>query len=86
MTASYVVEVNECAIFASTLGSQWWTTNVLMRPIAARINWAATGPAGGIARISCADREEAQFIRDHMVSNGIHAKHVTVKRVPAGAP
>jgi hypothetical protein len=80
--ASYVVEVNECGIFASQLGAAWWAANVLARPIAARITWAFMGPGGGVAQIACADKEEATFVRDHMVGHGgIHRTHVKVRRL-----
>jgi hypothetical protein len=77
----YVVEVNEVAIFATTIGADWWIQNVLLRPIADRITWLAMTPCGGIAQIPCSDHEEAVFVRSHMIANGIHAKHVTVKRI-----
>jgi hypothetical protein len=85
VSAAYVVEVNECGIFATGLGQDWWIHNVVTRPVYDRINWLAMTPCGGLAQIPCADREEAEFVRGHMVSHGIHARHVKVKRVRAGA-
>lgn len=79
----YVVEVNEVGIFASGLGKEWWAENVLMRPIADRIHWVGLTPGGGVAQIPCADKEEAQFIRDHMIEHGISDKHVKVKLLRA---
>ena len=83
MASRYVVQVNECGIFASTIGTDWWITNVLMRPIAERIHWVSMSPGGGVAQIPCADKEEAEFVRDHMIGHGIHKAHVKVRRLPA---
>jgi hypothetical protein len=81
--ASFAVEVNEVGIFATGLGEDWWVENVIVRPIGSRIKWLSMTPCGGVAQIPCEDREEAEFVRDHMVSHGVHAKHVKVKRIPA---
>jgi hypothetical protein len=80
--ASFAVEVNEVGIFATGLGKDWWVENVIMRPIGGRITWLSMTPCGGIAQIPCEDREEAEFVRDHMVSHGIPVKFAKVKRVP----
>jgi len=86
MASRYVVEVNECGIFASKVGLDWWTANVLTRPIADRITWTFMGPGGGVAQIPCADRGEAEFVRDHMVGSGIGKTHVKVRRLAVVAP
>lgn len=78
---SFAVEVNECGIFATGLGRDWWLANVITRPIGDRIRWLFIGPGGGVAQIGCRDREEAEFVRDHMVASGIHRTHVKVRRV-----
>jgi hypothetical protein len=83
---SYAVEVNEVGIFATGLGKDWWVDNVIMRPIVNRITWLSMTPCGGVAQIPCEDREEAEFVRDHMVSHGIHAKFAKVKRAKAVRP
>jgi hypothetical protein len=77
----HVVEVNECGIFASRLGWDWWTENVLLRPIANRIDWLGLWPGGGIAHLPCEDKEEAEFVRGYMVAHGVHPKHVKVRRI-----
>lgn len=81
MRSRYVVEVRECGIFASRLGVDWWTANVILRPIADRITWTFIGPGGGVAQIPCADKDEATFIRDHMIEHGIHHTHAKVRRL-----
>jgi hypothetical protein len=81
--ASFAVEVNECGIFASRVGMDFWTDQILARPVASRITWLAMSPSGGIAQIPCEDREEAEFVRGYMTGHGILPKHVKVKRVRA---
>lgn len=83
MADSYAVEVNECGIFASRIGMDFWTEQVLSRPIARRIEWLDYSPGGGVAQIPCADKEEAEFVRGYMTGHGIHAKHVKVKCIKA---
>ena len=80
MTSEYVVEVNECGIFASRKGVDWWTENILKRRIGDRIKWLTITPGGGVGQIPCADKEDAEFLYGYMVEHGIHAKHAKVKR------
>jgi hypothetical protein len=80
-TAGYAVEVNECGIFATGLGEDWWVTNVLMGPMASRLIFLFIGPGGGLAQIPCSDREEAAFVLGHLISHGIHARHARVRRI-----
>jgi hypothetical protein len=77
----YVVEVNECGIFATTRGMDFWIEQILLRPIGQRIDWLFIGPQGGQAQIPCEDKEEAEFARDYMIEHGIHHGHVKVKRI-----
>jgi|HubBroStandDraft_3_1064219.scaffolds.fasta_scaffold98306_4 hypothetical protein len=80
---SYAVQVNECGIFASRVGFDFWTEQILMRPISRRIKWLALGPSGGLAQIPCEDKEEAEFVRGYMTEHGIRPNHVKVKRIKA---
>jgi hypothetical protein len=82
---SYAVEVDECGIYATQIGAGFWTEQVLLRPIGNRIKWLAASPMGGLAQIPCADKEEAEFVRDYMTGHGVHRNHVKVKRVKAEA-
>jgi hypothetical protein len=81
MSATFAIEVNECGIFASRLGMDFWTDQILARPVGRRIKWLKLGPCGGLAQIPCEDKEEAEFVRDYMTAHGISPKHVKVKRV-----
>jgi hypothetical protein len=83
LTTAWAVEVNECGIFASTVGMDFWFEQILARPVGNRIRWLSMCPSGGVGQIPCEDREEAEFVRDYMVAHGIHAKHVKVKRLRA---
>lgn len=82
-SAQYVVEVNECGIFASTTGVDFWTQHILMRPIGDRIRWQFMSPGGGIAHIPCTGKEEAEFLHGQLVAHGIHKGHAKVKRLKA---
>jgi hypothetical protein len=81
VAVSYAIEVNECGIFASRVGMDFWTDQILARPIARRIKWLKLGPCGGLAQIPCEDREEAEFVRDYMTAHGVLPNHVKVRRV-----
>ena len=83
--ARYVVEVNECGIYASRIGWDWWMENILLRPVAGRIDWLSLGPSGGVAQIPCEDKEEAEFVHGYMLAHGIHPKHAKVKRIRSKA-
>jgi hypothetical protein len=77
----YVVEINECGIFANGPAAEWWVRNVLMRPIGNRLDWLTVNLGGGIAQLPCEDKEEAEFVRDYMLENGVHRTHAKVKRL-----
>lgn len=83
--ASYVVEINECGIFASRVGVEFWTTQILGRPIGKRLVWLFISPGGGLAQLPCADKEEAEFVYSMLLEHGIHRTHANVKRVPGAA-
>jgi hypothetical protein len=36
---SYAVEVNEVGIFASRVGMDFWTDQILARPVSRRVKW-----------------------------------------------
>jgi hypothetical protein len=80
---SYAIEVNECGVFASRAGMDFWTDQILARPIARRIRWLKLGPCGGLAQLPCEDKEEAEFVRDYMTQHGILPNHVKVRRLKA---
>jgi len=79
--ARYVVEVNECGIFASRRGIEFWTTGILSRPIGQRLAWLFMGPGGGLAHLPCAGKEEAEFIHGQLLAHGIHTAHARVRRL-----
>lgn len=69
MTA-YYVEVNECAVFATQRGADFWLTHYPRFQASGKLETVKIGPMGSIVRISCADQEEAEFMRGHMVDVG----------------
>jgi hypothetical protein len=82
---SYVVEINECGIFASRIGIDFWTNNILLRPIGNRLVWLSYSPGGGVAQLPCADRQEAEFVCGKLLEHGIDKAHAKVKRLKAVA-
>ena len=75
----YAVEVNECGIFASRIGIEFWT-DLLRRPLGARLVWLFASPGGGVCQLPCADKEEAGFFCGQLIEHGIHETHARVKR------
>jgi hypothetical protein len=82
----YVVEVNEVGIFATRIGTDWWTSFLLRYTGTDRITWTGMCPQGGIAHVACDDREHAEWLRDHMTGHGgLHVRHVKVKKLTEAA-
>jgi hypothetical protein len=81
-TTRFVVEVNEVGIFATRIGTDWWTTFLQRFDGTGRVTWTGLCPQGGIARVACDDHEHASWLRGHMVEHGgLHRNHVKVKKL-----
>ncbi len=63
------VEVSETRVFLSRRGHEWWIWYRFGQPESRFMTVAAT-LAGEIVRVACDNREEAQWLADHMVSFG----------------
>jgi hypothetical protein len=75
-----VLEVNECRINATASGSRWWSTwRGYMEP-AGRISTMTASLGGDLVHVACDSREDAVWLRDHMISAGVPASAVRVKR------
>lgn len=72
------VLVNETGIFASGGGCDWWMQ--LWANFSTRSHWTELGASamGGTWHIGFPSREDADFAREHMIGNGIHASHLKV--------
>ena len=81
--SSYVVEFNECGLNSGghTQGQDWWFRQWNQPGMVARTTVIKAAPPGALLHIACDDKEEAEFVRDHMIENGIHRGLVKVKRI-----
>jgi hypothetical protein len=75
-----VLEVNECRVNATGQGSGWWHAwRGRMEP-AGRITVVTASLGGDLLHVACDSREDAVWLRGHMVSAGVPASAVRVKR------
>lgn len=75
MTA--VVEVNEVAIFATRMGSDWW---VLFRSRQENRIDVVKGSIGDLVHVRCDDREHADWLANHMLAQGIPKSAIKIPR------
>jgi hypothetical protein len=75
------LEVNECKIWASLLGADWWCEwRARMEPIG-RITVITPSIGGDLVHVACDSREDADWLRNHMISfGGVHKNAVRVVR------
>lgn len=92
MTARYGLLVKDIGILASTQGADWWLTfRGHFEPVGRVVPIPGTAsPQGDWAWVKCGDpddgsdsREEAAWLRDHMVKQGVPQSAVAVRREPA---
>lgn len=84
----YVVEVNECALFATQRGIDWWMLFRRRYNTAGRIeDLPPFNPQGNRCRVLCDDREHADWLAEHMVEfGGFPTSAVKAKRLRAEVP
>ena len=80
--ADWGVWVNECGIFASTVGEGKWMY-FLARARDSRLTMLWTGPGGGEWHVMCGTREAAAEGREIFIEQGILKGHVKVARLSA---
>ena len=85
--SSYVVEVNEGVVDITRRGSDWWDMFRIRFRDTDRIRDTKPGAVvGGLAEVTCDDREHADWLAAHMVEHGgLPRTAVRVKRSPDGA-
>ncbi|HMH90005.1 MAG TPA: hypothetical protein VK586_02855 [Streptosporangiaceae bacterium] len=76
------VWVNECGIFASTIGEGKWMY-FLARARESRLTMLWAGPGGGEWHVMCGTREAAAEGREIFIEQGILKGHVEVARLSA---
>ena len=65
---TYAIEVNEARIFATGGRTDWWST--FRARTRRRITTVTPSVGGDLVRVACDDREDAVWLRDHMVDAG----------------
>lgn len=81
---SYVVEVNEAKVSATTQGSAWWQMFRKRFDPVGRITDRNVSPVGGYASVACDSEGDARWLAEHMVDVG--GLPSTAVRVRSAAP
>jgi hypothetical protein len=77
---AWVVEVNECRVFATRAGSAWWSLYRLHMDF--RMTDIVVSLGGNLVHVACDDEDEARWLASSMVDNhGLPPKAVKAKRV-----
>lgn len=80
----WVVEVNECQVFATSQGAAWWSL-FLLSSHADRITPVKVSLGGDIVHVACDDKEHAHWLARHMHERaGIPASAARAKAVSGG--
>lgn len=75
------VVVNECRVFATAKGGEWWLPFLLRFEGTPRMTCLTMSIAGGLWHVACDNREDAQSLAALMTENGVPKSAVTVKRL-----
>lgn len=75
------VVVNECRVFATTQGGEWWLPFLLRFEPTGRMTCLMMSIAGGLWHVACGTREDAESLAGLMASNGVPKSAVCVKRL-----
>lgn len=83
MTAA--VEVNECRVFATQMGVDWWLLFRHAHTNSGRITTITPSPAGELCSIACDSAEDAQWLADQMLAHGLPKSAVKIRNSRGGA-
>lgn len=75
------VHVNECAAFATRTGADWWALFWSRHATTGRLTDLGQSIAGGLWHVACDTKEDAESLREHMVTQGVPASAVAVRRL-----
>jgi hypothetical protein len=81
--AVWGVEVNECLVFATGQGATWWAEALGPWEVSGRAVCLDLSIGGGRWFLPAGEREDADWMKDHITSNGVPAKAVKVRKAPA---
>ncbi len=81
------VLVNECKVFATAAGAEWWALFTCHRAGPGRITRLKESIAGGLAHVACDSKEDAELFAEGLVSYaGIPKSAITVARLSKCQP
>ena len=84
-TTSFVVEVNECQVFATTSGAGWWIKFREVHDRTGRIADRVISLGGNLCHVACDDKDHATWLAGVMVTDhGLPGSSVRVRRVVGG--
>ncbi len=75
------VFVDECGIFAVNGPAADWWAEFYIRARPGMITELVLTPAGGHHHVAAPTKDDAEFMREYMISKGVHNKHVKVQRL-----
>lgn len=78
MSVEWGVRVNEVGIFSNRLGADWWVTALTPWVLNGRALCLGLCPAGGVWYLPGGAKDDAEFMRDHIISHGVHRNEVKV--------
>jgi hypothetical protein len=74
------ITVNECGIFACRNGMDVWM-QLWERTPPERVTTFAMTPCGGEHHVLAPSKDDAEFMRDYMISKGVNKPNVKVQRL-----
>jgi len=78
MSSRWGVRVNEAGIIATGLGATWWAQALAPWEASGRAVCLFACPGGRVWFLPAADKDEAAWAREHIVSHGVPARFATV--------
>lgn len=79
-TPTFGLVVNEILIYTTTLGADWWTQHRHRFDTSGQTRSLGAAPPGEIVELGPWLREDADFARNHMISNGVPKGALKIRR------
>jgi len=78
MSSGWGVRVSEVGVFATGQGAGWWAQAIALWEASGRAVCLSLCPGGGVWFLPAADKDEATWASDHIVSHGVPRRFVAV--------
>lgn len=79
MSPNAALEVNECRVYATASGSEWWAAFRQCYMRSGRVTVLSTSLGGEVVSVACEDRRHAEWLRDTAVAHGIPLTAVKIR-------